>query len=250
MRKLRTPTSIKKRIIVGISIAVPIIALGIYAFLSYQAWETARNNSNQATANIKSVVADTLATDTPPANLPEALQKVLDTYDSSVSSGACVLPTLYEWQSSLWFTKDARKDCLDSAAATTAFIEALEAYSTYVDAQLASAKVLDETIATTETDFTALATLWSTTGTSRVVVGPFETEDFNPVGIKAKSICEAIAAAYTALHEANAKEDKAAFDAAEKMLNDSYAQVPEITQTAYEVQKNLTVKVVNAYKAL
>lgn len=250
MRKLRAPKSVRKRVIIIAAIAAPLLAIAIYVFLSHQAWQTANASSTEATSAIKAAVAKNLAGDTPPASLPDSLQNVLDSYTDSMSREACSLAPLYEWQSNLWFMKDTRAACVNSAAATTQLVQSLKTYLAYLNRQTVAAKAIEDTIAAQGTDFGGAATLWTNLAANEALASSDEKEDFAPVSVKAKAVSSAIAAAYTALQEANAKEDKAAFDTAEAGIATAFAQLPEINSAAVTAQKALATKVLDAYKAL
>ena len=250
MKKIRKPMSVKKRVIIIASIAVPLLLIGVYVFLSYQAWQTANASSTEATAAIKTAVTKNLAGEKLSASLPDSLQNVLDSYTDSMSREACSLGVLYEWQSSLWFMKDTRTACINSAAATTQLVQSLKTYLAYMNKQIEAAKAIEDTIAAQGTDFAGAATQWTTLASSNALASPDEKGDFAPVSVKAKAVSESIAAAYTAMQEAYTKEDKAAFDTADAAIIAAYAQLPEINSVATAVQKILATKVVDAYKAL
>ncbi|MES2630828.1 MAG: hypothetical protein V4611_02645 [Patescibacteria group bacterium] len=235
-----------KRVVLIGSIVVVAAAITIYVLASVQAWNTAISSTAQASSDLKQSVDSKLATETPPASVPVAIDEILKSYNDTLSQGPCQLPPLFEWQSNLPWLKDNRQACLTTAQAADELASSLTDMQVFYKQDAAAAVLVKQATEGTAstTDYTAAAATWQKVADDKSLI----TDDaFKPVGAKVIEVSGAIAAAYTSLAAANSKEDKAAFDAAQKALGEAYARLAEIQTTSTEAQAVLVDSVVEAY---
>lgn len=236
----------KRVVIIGSAILL-VAVCAVYVWASVQAWNTTSATTEQASANLKKSVDDTLATENVPESTQVALYEVVKSYNDALVEGPCELPVLYEWQSNLPWLKDTRQQCLDTAQSADELAKALISLQTFLTDEAASTTLIKQATGATATptDYTSAASTWQKVADDKTLV----TEDaFKPIGEKVIEVSKAIADAYTALAKANTAEDKAAFDAAKKALDEAYARLNEVKTVSSEVQASLVDTVVKAYE--
>lgn len=249
MKKQRVKMVLWKKIVLISSIVLVVAVPLIYTWASVQAWNVANTTTAQASSDLKTSVDTTLATETAPESIQASLDSVLKEYDDTLQEGLCKLPSFYEWQSGLIWLKDDRQKCLDAAKSSGELATALKNLQAFMKQEVTVAQLIKEATESTAstTDYTATAAAWQKVADDNSLA----TDDtFKPVGAKGIEVSTAISGGYIALADANAKQDKAAFAAAERALSDSYARFAEVRTVAIETRSGLIDTVINTYNNL
>lgn len=251
MMRRRQPSR-RRRLIIWGGVAVGVILIiGAYTFYSINAW----NKSNQAAtalqSDLKSLVDNQLAADTPSSNNKAALDSIVSKYTARTSGVACQLPLTVQWQEVLWFNKAATERCEQQTANARNLVKALEGLQGYVtQADNISRRI--STVATAaaakKADYDQAKATWN----SYIAEAKKEKLDpsADPVRNKAVEVATNIATAYDTLQKADKAEDRAKYDTAKADLEKSYKTIATVSATAQDGYTPLLDSVIKAYDKL
>lgn len=238
-----------RRVIIISAIALLAVAIGIYAFMSYQNWNELQKRSGEASASLKSDIEDSLGAKESDTSVATQIDAIVTDFERKNGENPCQSPRLYSWQTVLPALKNNQSTCEEKITAARETIAALKPLSTFLKDQTKATAAVSATIEATKapTDFTAASASWKALATSADLS---QTSEFKPISISIIASSELIANAYTALAVASKAEDRTAYDEAIEKLKVAYGTLVTVSASSKVEQTRLVNAAVAAYETL
>ena len=238
-----------KRVIIISAVALVLLAVGIYAFMSYQNWNDLEKRSGEASAALKSKIETTLGSKESSTPVADQIDAIVKDFERKNGENPCESPRLYEWQTAFPALKSNKTTCEQKLANARATIDTLKPLSTFLKDQARATTVLMATIDATKapTDYTAASASWKTLSTSGELT---QTSDSTPISVSIIASAERISTAYAELATANKDETRTAFDQALEKLKVAYGTLVTVTGSSQVEQTRLVNAIITAYEKL
>lgn len=229
---LSLPTGKTLWIIIGGVIAAFLV--GLYIFLSIQAWSNLSKRSESQYSAVKNDLAETLrmntATESEKAKKMKALKAAAIVIDKQAID--CGVSPLLAWQQLVWGNAEKIKQC----QAITDKLQKTKSSLNAVIAHIESEQELSRLIVAVaiqqvgEADWPKLAKQWS--DVAAAVSKKSVAKSFKPTQDLAKKQTEAISTAWQGLIAANTAKDRVKYEAAVAAIATAYKGLSDLPQTS------------------
>lgn len=237
-------------ILAGLSIAFFMVCaiLTVYVLGSIAAWNRSVDVSTESLDSLRTETIEVFSDDKSATQSLAELSTLIDEWSEKDFSTSCQLNWLFEWQSALPHTHDARQNCLDAYAQIDTILQTGSDVVDYINtANAVATEIQDIQDDSATDDFENQSSIWQNLSEDESLT---QTEVFADTGLRVQQIASSIAKAYAALYTADEAQDIEAYDAALADLQNAYNSLTEINDINKNRQAELTQKFnesVNSY---
>lgn len=246
--RIRIPRPRKRVVIISI-VAILVIALGVYGFISYTTWRDLDQESKQVSNSLKTAVNEALGAEREDISPAAEMKKLVSDFDKKYSEAPCHVSPFMNWQTIVPQVKTIVSECEARFDNALTVIASLKPLITFIEHEKKANELFMAAVETTKapSDYNAASATWKTLADSAELT---DTGEFQLVGAKIKEVAGAISTAYASIATAMKDENKTALDDGIKNLEASYASASEIATVTTAHRQPLIIAIAAAYDAL